>query len=198
MVVVVPGQLELYTQLLYQAAAWHFITRRAAFLSFGSRAPPFLLLVRHPHSLRSWPLILDGFCLPNELNSWTPFRPVAARHFVLVFVKGKLCCDCNALRPVCDHRRLRGGVGPTNSWARTIATRWQRCSCIHFTAASAFLSDGGLLALSSPEQRFLRLGTLRSSVGTSRHEDIKSMKLPGRRPLAKLRTAPPQHLTISP
>jgi hypothetical protein len=76
MVVVVPGQLELYSQLFYQAAAWHSITRCAAFLSFGPRASPFSYAARHaePHSLRPWLTILDGFCLPNELNSWTSFR----------------------------------------------------------------------------------------------------------------------------
>ena len=49
----------------------------------------------------------------------------------------------------------------------------------------SILSDGGFTALSSPEQHSLELGNLRSSVSTSRHEDIKSMKLlPSRRPLA--------------
>lgn len=90
MVVVFPV-LELYS-LLYQAAAWHLITRCAAVLPFGPRAPPFSYAARYaePHSLRPWLPILDGFCLPNELNSWTSFRPAAARHFVLVLAKGQL------------------------------------------------------------------------------------------------------------
>jgi hypothetical protein len=40
------------------------------------------------------------------------------------------------LRPVCNHSFR------SYQQRRAIATRWQRCSCIPFTAASAFLLDG--------------------------------------------------------